>query len=148
MAASHPHLFQPSITDESEIHKLVANHFLPDCVVLQWRSTAGDELPTPNTNEIVVFSSIFQHGFGLSTYDFFLGLLDHYQIELVHLNPNSILQIIVFVHLCEAFLDIPPNFPLSKNYFFLKYQLKPLTKRLSGTWDSKPALASTSLTFR
>jgi hypothetical protein len=44
------------------------------------------------------------------------------QIELVHLSPNSILQIVIFVHLCEAFLGISPNFPLFKNYFFLKYQ--------------------------
>jgi hypothetical protein len=77
---------------------------------------------TPNTNEIVVFASFFQHGFDLLVCDFLRGLLDHYQIELVHLNPNSILQITIFIHLCEVFLGIPPNFPLFKNYFFLKYQ--------------------------
>jgi hypothetical protein len=38
-----------------------------------------------------VFSSFFQCGFGLPAYNFFRGLLDQYQIELVHLNPNSIL---------------------------------------------------------
>jgi hypothetical protein len=120
MTASHPHLFQQSIADESEICKLVANCFLPDCAVLQWHPAAGEDIPTPNTNEIVVFSS-FQHGFGLPACNFLRGLLQHYQIELVHLNPNSILQIAVFVHLCEAFHGIPPNFALFKNYFFLKY---------------------------
>jgi hypothetical protein len=70
----------------------------------------------------MVLASFFQHGFGLPVCDFLRGLLDHYQIKLVHLNPNSILQIAVFVHLCEAYLGIPPNFPLFKNYFFLKYQ--------------------------
>jgi hypothetical protein len=104
--------------DESEICKLVANHFLPDCTVLQWCPTAVEDIPTPNTTEIVVFSSYFQHGFGLPACDFLRGLLDHYQIELVHLNPNSILQITIFVHLCEAFMGISPNFPLFKNYFF------------------------------
>jgi hypothetical protein len=123
MAASHPHLFQSSIVDECEIHKVVANHFLLDRAVLQWCPAAGEVLPTPNTNEIVVFSSFFQRGFGLSACDFFHGLLDPNQIELVHLNPNSIFQIVVFVHLYEEFLGIPPNFPLFKNYFFLKYQL-------------------------
>jgi hypothetical protein len=110
MSASHPHLFQPPIADESGIHKRDS----------QWRPAAREDLPTPNTNEIVVFSS-FQCGFSLSACDFFHGLLDHYKIELVQLNNNSILQIIVFVHLCEAFLGIPPNFPLFKNYFFFKY---------------------------
>jgi hypothetical protein len=90
--------------------------------MLQWRPTAGEDIPTPNMNEIVVFSSFFQHGFGLPACDFLHGLLDHYQIELVHLNPNSILHITVFFHLCEAYLGIPPSFPLFKNYFFLKYQ--------------------------
>jgi hypothetical protein len=121
MATSHPHLFQSSIADESEIRKLVANHILLDRVVLQWHPTTGEDLKTPNTKETVVFCS-FQRGFGLPACDFFCGLLDHYQIELVHLNPNSILQITIFVHLCKAFLGIPPNFPLFKNYFFLKYQ--------------------------
>jgi hypothetical protein len=117
MAASHPHLFQVSITNENEIHRLVVNHFLLDSAVLQWRPAASKDHPTPNTNEIVVFSSSFQHGFNLPSYDFLCELLDHYQIELVHLNPNSILWIAVFIHLCEAFLGILLNFPLFKNYF-------------------------------
>jgi hypothetical protein len=102
MAASHLHLFQSSIADESEVHKLVAHYFLPDCTVLQWRPVAGEDILTPNTNEIVVFSSFFQCGFGLLACNFFRGLLDHYKFELVPLNPNSVLQIIVFVHLYEA----------------------------------------------
>jgi hypothetical protein len=122
MAASHPHLFQPLVTDESEIYKLIASYFLPDREVLQWRHAADEDIPTPNTNEIMVFTSFFQYGFGLSVCDFIRDLLDHYQIELIHLNPNSILQIVVFVHLCEAYLGIAPNFPLFKNYFFLKYK--------------------------
>jgi hypothetical protein len=77
--------------DESEILKLVENHFLPNRVVLQWRPTKGEDIPTPNTKEIVVFSSFFQRGFGLPACNFLRNLLQHYQIELVHLNPNSIL---------------------------------------------------------
>jgi hypothetical protein len=100
MVASHPHLFQASVVDESKICMLDVNHFLPDRIVLQWRPVADEDLPTPNTNEIVVFSFFFQCGFGFPACDFFHGLLDHYQIELVLLNPNSILQIIIFIHLC------------------------------------------------
>jgi hypothetical protein len=78
----------------------------------------------------MVFPPFFQCGFGLPACDFLRGLLDHYQIELVHLNPNSILQI--FVHLCEAFLGIPPNFPVFKNYFFLKYQPSATNRKVVG----------------
>jgi hypothetical protein len=112
-----PHLFQPSIADKNEIRKLVANHFLPDHEVLQWRPTVGEDIQTPNTNKIVVFASFFLHGFGLLACNFLRGPLNHYRIKLVHLNPNSILQISVFVHLCEAYLGISPNFPLFKNDF-------------------------------
>jgi hypothetical protein len=130
MATSHLHLFQASIADENEISKLVANHFLPDHAVLQWCPVAGEDIPTPNTNEIVVFASFFQRGFGLPVYDFQCGLLDHYQIERVHLNPISILQIAVFIHLCEAFLGIRPTSPLFKSYFFLKYQLSAANRKV------------------
>jgi hypothetical protein len=91
IAASHSHLFQPSFSDENEICKLVTSHFLPDRAVLQWCPTAGMDILTPNTNESVVIAAFFQCGFGLSVCDFLRGLLDHYQIEPVHLNPNSIL---------------------------------------------------------
>jgi hypothetical protein len=122
IAASHRHLFQPLVSDENEIHKLVASHFLLDRTGLQLRHVIGEDIMTPNTKEIVVFASFFQCWFGIPVCCFLHGLLDHYQIELVHLNPNSILQIIVFIHLYEVFLGILPNFPLFKNYFFLKYQ--------------------------
>jgi hypothetical protein len=122
MAASHPGIFQKSTANESKILKLVQNHFLPDCEVLRWQLANGDDIPTPNTNEIMVLSSFFQHGFVLPTCEFLHGLLHHYQIKLIHLNPNSILHIVVFVHLCKAFLIVPLNFPLFKTYFLLKYQ--------------------------
>jgi hypothetical protein len=138
MAASHPHLFQLSVADKKEIRNLVVSHFLHDRTVLQWRPATSEDIPTPNTNEIVVFASFFQHGFGLLVYDFLCSLLDHYQIELVHLNPNSILQIAVFVHLCEAYLGIPPNFSLFKNYFFLKYQSRVANQKVIGGVGLQP----------
>jgi hypothetical protein len=78
--------------------------------------------PTPKTNKIMVLSSFFQHRFGLQTCKFLRDLHHHYEIELVYLNPNSILQIAIFVHLWEGFLGVHPNFPLFKSYFLLKYQ--------------------------
>jgi hypothetical protein len=69
----------------------------------------------PNTNEIVMSTSFFQHGFGLPSCDFLRGLLHHYKIELIHLNPNLILQIAIFIHLCEAYLAVHPNIIFSWN---------------------------------
>jgi hypothetical protein len=125
-----PTPFQQSIGDESEIRKLVKNHFLPDWAVLQRRPAIGEDITTPNTKEIVLFSSFFQRRFGLPICDILPRLHDHYQIKLVHLNPNSILKITVFADLYEAFLGIPPNFPLLKNYMFLKYQLSAANQKV------------------
>jgi hypothetical protein len=125
MAASCLEMFKTSSVDEEEILKLVADHLLPPPLlhaILQWRLTKGEEIPTPNTTEIVVSKALFQLGFRIHTYNFFRGLLHHFKIELVHLNPNADLQIAIFVHLCEAYLTILPNFSLFKYYFFLKYQ--------------------------
>jgi hypothetical protein len=49
-----------------------------------------------------------------SHFSFFRGLLDFYHLNLTHLNPNSILHVSVFVHLCEAFLGILRHFGLWK----------------------------------
>jgi hypothetical protein len=76
--------------------------------------------PTPNTNEIIVSKAFFQWGFGLPTCDYFHGLLHHYKIKLVPLNLSSVLQVVIFVPLCEAYLIILPNFTLFKYNFFLK----------------------------
>jgi hypothetical protein len=51
-------------------------------------------------------------GTALPVSPFFRGLLDFYSLNLTHLNPNFVLQIAVFVHLCEAFLGIIPHFGL------------------------------------
>jgi hypothetical protein len=39
---------------------------------------------------------------------------------------------VVFVYLWEAFLGIPPSFPLFKNYFFLKYQPRVNNRKVIG----------------
>jgi hypothetical protein len=135
MATSHPEMFKPSSVDEGKLLGLIGNHLLPTRVVLQWRPVKGEDIPTPNTNEIAVLSSFFWCGFGLPTCEFLCGLLHYYQIELVHLNMNSILQIVIFVHLCEVYLDVHSNFPLFKHYFFLKYQPSATNRKVIGGVD-------------
>jgi len=71
-----------------------------------------------------VFSPFFYRGFSLPTSSFFRGLLYFYGIELINLNPNSILQISAFVHLCEAFLGVRPHFNLFRFLFALKLTQK------------------------
>jgi hypothetical protein len=57
---------------------------------VEWRAAAGEQFPSEDFKEQVVFSSFFERGFNLLAGDFFCGLLYYYQLELVHLIPNSI----------------------------------------------------------
>jgi len=62
--------------------------------------------------ETVVFRSFYEKGIALPEGAFFCGLLFFYGLEVTHLKPNSIAQIAIFIHLCEAFLGIAPHFNL------------------------------------
>jgi hypothetical protein len=56
------------------------------------------------------------------------GLLHHYQLELQHLNPNGIQQIVAFIVLCEGFLGIKPHFKLWRYFFAIS-----LVKKRDGS---------------
>jgi hypothetical protein len=74
---------------------------------------AGITISTEDTHESVIYVPLIR-GLALPVSPFFHGLLDFYYLNLTHLNPNSILQISIFVHLCEAYLGILPHFGLWK----------------------------------
>jgi hypothetical protein len=80
----------------------------------------GEEFPTEGTGETAVFLTHIEHGFGVPAGDFLRGLLYLYHIKLVHLVPNSIIIISTFIHVCEAYIDIPLHFHLWLHFFELK----------------------------
>jgi hypothetical protein len=71
-------------------------------------------VPTEDIHESVVYVPFLIRGLALPISPFFRGLLDFYNLNLTHLNPNSIMQISIFVHLCEAYLGVLPHFGLWK----------------------------------
>jgi hypothetical protein len=73
-----------------------------------------------DTHESVVFVPFLICGLGLPVSPFLRGLLDFYSLNLTHLNPNSVHQIGIFVHLCEAFLGVIPHFGLWKYMYHCK----------------------------
>jgi hypothetical protein len=101
-----------SIISETELLHLVSIGVLPPRELCSWRICHGFTVPTEDTHESVVYAPFLLRGLGLPISPFFRGLLDFYHINLTHLNPNSILQISIFVHLCEAFLGVLPHFGL------------------------------------
>jgi hypothetical protein len=80
----------------------------------------GEEFPTEDAKEQVVFASFFEHSFNIPAEDFFRGLLFYYKLELVHLVPNSITIVSTFIHFFEAHLGTSPHFLLWRHLFCVK----------------------------
>jgi hypothetical protein len=101
-----------SIISESDLLHLVETRVLPSKELCSWRIWREVTVPTEDTHEAIVYVSFLIRGLALPVSPFFRGLLDFYDLNLIHLNPNSIIQVAIFVHLCEAFLGILPHFGL------------------------------------
>jgi hypothetical protein len=103
-----------SVVSESDLLRLVDVGVLPLKELCSWRICRGVTVPTEDTHESIVYVPFLIRGHALPIYPFFRGLLDFYNLNLTHLNPNSNLQISIFVHICEAYLRILPHFGLWK----------------------------------
>ena len=86
----------------------------------EWKAPGNHRVPVLEEGEIVLFTPFVEKGLGLPASDFFRRLLYYYGIRMNHLNPNSILQLSIFIHLCESFLGIPPSILLFHYFFKLK----------------------------
>jgi hypothetical protein len=103
-----------SVVSESDLLHLVSIGVLPPKELCSWRICCGVTVLTEDTHESVIYVPFLIRGLALPISPFFRGLLDFYRLNLTHLNPNSILQVSVFVHLCESFLGVLPHFGLWK----------------------------------
>jgi hypothetical protein len=103
-----------SVISEFDLLRLVDVGVLPPKELCSWRICRGVTVPTEDTHESVVYVPFLIRGLAVPISPFFHGLLDFYNLNLTHMNPNSILQISIFNHLCEAYLGILPHFSLWK----------------------------------
>jgi hypothetical protein len=111
-----------SYVNEITLKEVVKEGVIPAKEIIGWRPAHGEEFPTPNTIEIVVFTPLFSSSFCLPTSKFFRGLVYFYGSKIYHLNPNFINHFAIFVRLCEVFLGIHPHFILFRGMFYLKAQ--------------------------
>ena len=72
----------------------------------------GQIIPTPKPQERVEFLSHFIRGLGFPLHPFVCGFMFYYRLDFHDLSPNFILNISVFIVVCEAFLCIKPHFGL------------------------------------
>jgi hypothetical protein len=105
---------------EAKIQALVNRELLRPKEEVEWKAAAGEQFPSEDVKEQVIFASFFECDFNLPAGDFFRGLLYYYQLELVHPIPNSIIVVSTFIHFCEAYLGISPHFVLWRYFFGVK----------------------------
>jgi hypothetical protein len=85
------HMF---VVSESDLLHLVNVGVLPPKELCSWRICREVTVPTDDTHESVVYIPFLIRGLALYISPFFRGLLDFYNLNLTHLNPKSILQIL------------------------------------------------------
>nr|AAT76361.1 putative gypsy-type retrotransposon protein [Oryza sativa Japonica Group] len=90
---------------------------------------AGGTNPQPILGRMVVIEDYVVCGFLSSPSEFLLLVLNFYGLSLLHLNPNSIAFLSVFVHLCEAYIGVEPFLDLFRFYYELRW-MEP--NRVSG----------------
>jgi hypothetical protein len=101
-----------SVISESDLLHLVDVGVLLSKELYSWQICRGVTVLTEDTHESVVYVPFLIRGLALPVSPFFHDLLDFYELNLTHLNPNSIFQVSIFVHLCEAFFGNLPHFGL------------------------------------
>ena len=77
---------------------------------------AGQIVPTPEPHERVVFLHHFLRRLGFPLHPFVRGLMFYYGLDFHDLAPNFVLNISVFIVVCEAFLCIPPFRPMAQDF--------------------------------
>lgn len=117
---AHSKEWVASSSSQEDLEDMVMDGILPDEVTAGWRPVEGELFPNPRAGEVVVFEDFYRWGFGLPAHPFLRKLLPYYGIALVHLNPNSILHLSIFINLCEAYLGIEAHFNLFIYFFHLK----------------------------
>ena len=108
-----------SSVTEGQIKKLRKAGYLSDDIA-HWLPDEGQLIPTPRPHERVVFLPHFLRGLGFPLHPFVRGLTFYYGLDFHDLAPNFILNISVFIVVCEAFLRIQPHFGLWLKTFNVK----------------------------
>jgi hypothetical protein len=79
-----------SVISESDLLYLVNVGVLLPKELCSWRIFRGVTVPTEDTHESIVYVPFLIHDLALPVSPFFRGILDFYELNLTHLNTNSI----------------------------------------------------------
>jgi hypothetical protein len=107
-----------------DLETLVADGLLrplSDGLQPEWMAPSSEADPTPPPGYVLSFIPFHGRGFGVPASRFMRALLHHYGVELHNLNPNSIMQAVIFAAVCEGFLGIDPHWDLWTHLFSVEF---------------------------
>ena len=111
-----------STTTEDQLRELVGDGLIQSKAITEWRVPGKHRVLALGPSEIILFVSFIHAGLCLPAFAFLHQFLGYFGFSLNHLTPNAVLHLSVFIHLCEAFLRIPPSLSLFRHFFRLKPQ--------------------------
>nr|TKW28327.1 hypothetical protein SEVIR_3G310903v2 [Setaria viridis] len=115
--------WQHSMMKEEAVQVLVDAKLLQPKEILEWCPTFPNAWQfEEHPAETVMLVHFVERGLAVPTSDFFRGILEYYNLQLLHLNPNGVLHMSIFVHLCEVYLGVPPSLELFRKLFHCKPQ--------------------------
>jgi hypothetical protein len=107
----------PSTVMLGHLQKFMRHDFMLAAELEAYWVPKDPALLAPTEGYVVSFMAFHERGFAVPPHPFLHSLVRSYGLELHHLTPSGVLQIAVFVTLCEAYLWVDPNLDLWK-YFF------------------------------
>ncbi|XP_022680442.1 uncharacterized protein LOC111256491 [Setaria italica] len=123
MPSPHGITWQHSVMKEPTVQALVDANLLQPRVELECRPAYGNAWQfKEHPKETVMLAHFVERGLAVPTSNFFKGILEYYNLQLVPLNPNGVLHMAIFVHLCEVYLGVLPSLDLFKKLFRCKPQ--------------------------
>jgi hypothetical protein len=85
---------------------------------MEWKVPGEESVSCPPKGYVVSFVAFHELGFSVPAGRFIRAVLYEFGLQLQHLNPNNIQQMVAFKAMCEGYLGISAHWHLFK-YFFM-----------------------------
>ena len=113
-ALDSPNVSEPSL---ARVRQMAAAQGIDGAKVFK----AGSTLPEGQGSTFYpLFVSAIIAGLVPPFSEFFFSVLRHYNLQALHLHPNSVLLLAIFAYYCEAHVGVKPSVALLRHYFSLQ----------------------------
>lgn len=111
-----PALHVSEFTDDYSVQAL---HFLVGGLNNEWERMALLPASSQEAKEgaVPTFDNFLAAGLVPPFFDFFLTMLEHYRLHMLHLHPNVVLVLAILAHLCKGFVGVRPSLKLFRHFY-------------------------------